>query len=55
MRRFNDANIDQTILYAKKNCGGFIRSVLERHGWSYPGNKESKLIKPIHPNSVKKL
>ena len=30
---FNGSDIDQTRLYVKKNCGKFIRALIERHEW----------------------
>ena len=54
-KRFNGADIDHTRLYVKKNCGGFIRSVLDSHEFSDTGNKEEKFIESVHPDSVKEL
>ena len=55
LKRFNVADIYQTILYVKNNCWAFIIVLRERHLYSEPGNKEANLIEPIHYESVKEL
>ena len=55
MKRFNGADIDQTILFVKHHCGTFVRALLERHIWSYPGKKEAKFVETIHYELVKEL
>ena len=55
MKRFNGTDIDQTILYVKHHCGKFVRAVLERHIWSYPGKKEAEFVESIHHDSAKEL
>ena len=55
MTHFNGACYLQTRDYIKMYCERYINKILENHGWDTPGKEDTKLIEPLHPDSIKEL
>ena len=48
MKSFNGMEIDQNIIYAKKNSIFYINKFLNIYGWDEQQKREAKIIEPIH-------
>ena len=55
MKRFNGLVIGQNRFNFNTSFGTYTKSFLAIHGWYDPVNKETNLIEPIQPDSIKEL